>query len=74
MGSILKDDALDILKEYLSDNGINISFIARKMGIKPQQFYNRLNGHAKLDGDFIIKASKALNIKPDIFLKESYTV
>lgn len=73
MESVVKEDAKDILVNYLNQHGIKMTFIADKMGVPSRYVYDRLNGRTKIDADFVIKASKALEIKPDLFLKKSYS-
>ena len=67
--SVVKENANEILKDYLDDHGIKQSFVAHKMGISNPTFNSRIQGRLMFDADFAIAVSKALGIKPDIFLK-----
>lgn len=73
MESVVKKNARDILVDYLNQHGIKMSFLADKIGVPNRYVYDRLNGRTKIDADFVIKASKVLGIKPDIFLNKSYS-
>ena len=72
MVQVTKQEAGEILKDYLKDHGISQAFVARKMGIKRQLFNAYVNGQLKFDADFAISVAKALNISPKIFLKKNY--
>lgn len=65
-------DAHKILKKYLKDHGITQAFVAKKIGISPQNFNDYVNGKHNFDADFAFNVAKALDISPYIFLKESY--
>lgn len=67
--SVVKDNAGKILSQYLKDNGIKQNFVAKKMGITPENFNQRMNGRLRFTADFAIAVSRALNISVDIFLK-----
>lgn len=69
----VKNNAGNILKEYLKDHGIKQTFVANKMGLTVTNFNQRLNGRLKFTADFAISAATALGISPDIFLKKNYS-
>ena len=73
MANVTKDNASEILEDYLSKHGISKTFVAKKVGLSPQAFNRRLRESKAFDADFAFKVSKVLNIKPTIFLSSSYT-
>ena len=70
MVQVTKQEAGEILKDYLKGHGISQAFVARKMGITRQAFNAYVNGNCKFTADFAISAADALGISPDIFFKE----
>lgn len=70
--SIVKENANKLLKEYLKDHGISQTWLAHKIGLSTSSVNWRLNGRVKVDADFIIAASFALDLSPDIFFKKNY--
>ena len=72
MVQVTKQEAGEILKDYLKGHGISQAFVARKMGITRQTFNAYVNGNYKFTADFAISAADALGISPDIFLKKNY--
>lgn len=73
MANVTKDNASEILKDYLSQHGISKTFVAKKVGLSPQAFNRRLRESGAFDADLAFKVAKVLNIKPTIFLSSSYT-
>lgn len=69
--TVVKSNATDILKTYLTDHGIKKSFVAYKLGMSPANFSNTLNGRRKFDADMAIRVSKILELDPNIFLQLS---
>lgn len=67
--TVVRDDAADILREYLTSHGIMQKYVAKKMGITDGTFTSHLNGRLKFTADFAIAVSRVLDISPDIFLK-----
>ncbi len=57
-----------ILKEFLNENNITISGFARKIGVKPSQVSEWLNGKAKPGYDSLRAMSSAFDISADYFL------
>lgn len=66
---VVKENANEILINYLNEHGIKQNFVAQKMGISSPTFSSRLHGRLKFDADFAVAVSKALGIDADIFLK-----
>ena len=67
--TVVKEDANEILENYLKEHGIKQNFVAKKMGISNSIFSKRLHGRLKFDADFAIAVAKALGINADTFLK-----
>ncbi len=72
MKTAIKENANEILKEYLKDHGITQRFVATKIGITNQAFTNLMSGRARLTGDKAILISHALDIPLSTFLKDEY--
>lgn len=69
MITMVKDDAKEVLKNYIEESGLKKGKVAEKLGITSNQLSNRLTGRAKFDADFALLVSKKLNISPEKFLK-----
>ena len=67
--SIIKDNANEILINYLNEHEIKQNFVAKKMGISSTTFGNRLHGRIQFDVEFAVAVSRALGINSDIFFK-----
>lgn len=72
MVQVTREDANEILRQYLKDHGISQTWLAEKMGMSLSSFNARLQGYSKFDADFALKVAVVLNISPDIFLSKSY--
>jgi transcriptional regulator with XRE-family HTH domain len=57
-----------ILKEFLTENNLNQSEFARKVGVKPSQVSEWLKGKAKPGYDMLKNISSSFNISADYFL------
>lgn len=67
--TVVKENAGEILSDYLKSHGIKQSFVAKQMGITNSTFSSRIYGRLKFDADFAIAVAKVLGVNPDIFLK-----
>ncbi|WP_423219408.1 helix-turn-helix domain-containing protein [Ethanoligenens harbinense] len=52
-----------ILKEYIKNNGISISFIARKSGMSRELLRRSLEGSRNLKADEFVKICKTLSLE-----------
>ena len=59
---------LEILKEFLTENGLTQAAFAYKIGVKPSQVSEWLHGKAKPGYDTLKAMAKAFNISADYFL------
>lgn len=57
-----------ILREFLTENGISQNEFARKIGAKSGQVSEWLRGKAKPGYDYLKKMAEAFNISADYFL------
>ena len=67
--SVVKENAGEILENYLEDHGIKQKFVAESIGVSSATFSSRLKGRLKFDADFAIAVARVLNIDVNIFLK-----
>ncbi len=72
MKTAIKENANEILKNYLKDHGITQHFVATKIGMTNQAFTNLMSGRARLTGDKAILISHVLDIPLSTFLKDEY--
>lgn len=64
----MANDFKQILKEFLSENGLSQSDFARRMGVKQAQVSEWLKGKAKPGYDALRAMSKAFSVSADYFL------
>ncbi|MDE6075784.1 MAG: helix-turn-helix domain-containing protein [Clostridia bacterium] len=57
-----------ILKEFITENGLTVSAFARRVGVKPSQVSEWLKGKAKPGYDCLRAIATAFNISADYFL------
>lgn len=69
MITMVKDDARNVINDYIEESGLKKNKVAEKLGISQTQLSNRLSGRVKLDADFALLVSKKLGIKPEKILK-----
>ncbi|MBD5430112.1 helix-turn-helix domain-containing protein [Lactobacillus sp.] len=72
MPTVVKNDAGEVLQNYLKSHGIKQTWLADKLGLSPSQLGDRLHGRLKFNADFAIQVASVLGISADIFLKENY--
>lgn len=53
----------DLIKNAISDSGLKLSFIAMKLGISREGFYNKVNGKTEFNVSEINKFCEILNLK-----------
>lgn len=73
MADVVKDNAGDILKEYLLSHGIKQNYVAKEIGMTASQFNYRITGRAKFDMEFALAVANVLHISPSIFLDKNYS-
>ena len=56
------------IKQYLVENGIKQSFLAKKMNMSKFTMSSLLNGKRKITAEELNDIGKALNVNPTIFL------
>ena len=61
-------DAAKRIKQYIEENGLKQSYVAEKAGINFPVFNAIMNGQTKLSVERLEAISKALGVKPEIFL------
>lgn len=71
--TVVKNNASQILEEYLDEHGIKKSFVAEKAGMSPSWISDRLTGRLKFTADFAITVARVLQVSPSLFLKENYS-
>ena len=57
------------IKTYLLEHGIKQNFIVENTGMNKNIVSNLLNGKRKITADELSKISRALGVKPNIFLE-----
>ncbi len=72
MTSVVKENASDIFETIVQQKGLKKSFIAKKIGMSPQNLTNIIH-RGTINADFVLKVSKVLEVDPSIFLNEIYT-
>lgn len=72
MTSVVKDNARDIFETVVQQKGLKKSFIAKKIGMSPQNLTNIIH-RRRINADFVFKVSKVLEVDPSIFIKKAYT-
>lgn len=55
------------IANYLKDNGIKGTWLAKKLNIPKQTLYTILKGRAELKADMYIQICQILRVNPDIF-------
>ena len=73
MPDFVKENAGDILKEYLLTHGIKQNYVAKEIGMTASQFNYRITGRAKFDMEFALAVAKVLYISPTVFLSKNYS-
>lgn len=72
MTSVVKENASDIFETIVQQKGLKKSFIAKKIGMSPQNLTNIIH-RGTINADFVLKVSTVLEVDPSIFLNEIYT-
>lgn len=56
------------LRDYIQENGLKYSHVAKKAGIDNKKFSRIINGHTRLTvEEFELICEKGLSVKPSIF-------
>lgn len=71
MTSVVKENARDIFEAVVQQKGLKKSFIAKKIGMSPQNLTNIIHRRS-INADFAFKVSKVLEVDPSIFLNKTY--
>ena len=72
MVQVTKDNAGEIFDKIIKDKGLKKTFVAKKMGISQQNLTNKIN-RGTFDADLALKAAKALDVNPAIFIDKPYS-
>lgn len=71
MTKVVKENARDIFETIVQQKGLKKSFIAKKIGMSPQNLANIIHRRS-INADFVFKVSKVLEVDPSIFLNKTY--
>ena len=72
MAQVTKDNAGEIFNKLINEKGLKKAFVAKKMGISQQNLTNKIH-RGTFDADLALKAAKALDINPAIFIDKTYS-
>lgn len=72
MVQVTKDNAGEIFDKIIKDKGLKKTFVAKKMGISQQSLTNKIS-RGTFDADLALKAAKALDVNPAIFIDKPYS-
>ena len=72
MVQVTKDNAGEIFDKLINEKGLKKAFVAKKMGISQQNLTNKIH-RGTFDADLALKAAKALDINPAIFIEKTYS-
>lgn len=72
MVQVTKGNAGEIFDKLINDKGLKKAFVAKKMGISQQNLTNKIH-RGTFDADLALKAAKALDINPAIFIEKAYS-
>ena len=72
MVQVTKDNAGDIFDKLINEKGLKKAFVAKKMGISQQNLTNKIH-RGTFDADLALKAAKALDVNPAIFIEKTYS-
>ena len=72
MVQVTKDNAGDIFDKLINEKGLKKAFVAKKMGISQQNLTNKIH-RGTFDADLALKAAKALDVNPAIFIDKIYS-
>lgn len=64
----MENEFIQILKDFIRENGISQTEFAKKIGVKPSQVSEWLHGKAKPGYDMLKQMSRAFNVSADYFL------
>ncbi len=65
--------ANEVIKEYLSNNGIKQNFVAERAGIPPELFRRSLEGSRKIPADEFVAICTVLSLDIEDFKQEPQT-
>ena len=65
--------ANEVIKEYLSNNGIKQNFVAERAGIQPELFRRSLEGSRKIPADEFVAICTVLSLDIEDFKQEPQT-
>ena len=70
----MENEFKEILKEFLTENGLTQTKFAEAVGVKQSQVSEWLKGKAKPGYDYLKRRAEAFNVSADYFLgiKEDY--
>lgn len=70
----MENEFKEILKEFLTENGLTQTKFAEAVGVKQSQVSEWLKGKAKPGYDYLKRMAEAFNVSADYFLgiKEDY--
>ena len=60
------------IRHYINENGWNINFVAKKVGIKESRFYRIVNGDAPLTTEEYEVICQGMGVSPDYFFKDFF--
>lgn len=71
MPEIIRPDAGKVLNREIKNRGLKQGYVAEQVGITPAYLSQIVNGSRKMSTDIAVRASIALSVSLDIFLKKS---
>lgn len=72
MKNVVREDANEVLEALIDQKGLKKGFIAKKLGMSPQNFTNIIH-RGEVKADLAFKVSKVLDVNPSVFLNEPYS-
>ena len=72
MVQVTKGNAGEIFDKLINEKGLKKAFVAKKMGISQQNLTNKIR-RGTFDADLALKAAKALDINPAVFIDKAYS-
>ena len=72
MVQVTKDNAGEIFDKLINEKGLKKTFVDKRMGFSQQNLSNKIH-RGTFDADLALKAAKALDVNPAIFIEKAYS-